>query len=408
MRTGVKGFQGERLAQARIARAMTQTALAAASGISNPTISKWERGDQLPEPAALEKVAAALNLPATWFMHAMPEYGHSGYFFRSTISLTKEARAIAKTRLEWLFELSDSIQEWIGWPEVNLPVSLDRNEALLITDEEIEAIAMRCRDHWHLGKGPIDDVIRVMESAGIITTREALGYLKMDGVSRWFDTDNRPYVFIAADKASAVRNRFDAAHELGHLIMHRSLTSEDETDRHDELERQAHLFASAFLMPAESISLALEHPTLDTLLVLKRKWKVSIGAMIMRAKSLDLLSDAYATRLWKNYSARGWRKGEPLDDILEAESPRLMPRAIKILIEQGGFTKSRLIDTIGLPALDIERLCSLPEGYMTNELAKVIPLNSPVFRSGIKNETGSEYTANVIKLPTRSKNREQQ
>ncbi|MCQ4143189.1 ImmA/IrrE family metallo-endopeptidase [Vogesella sp. AC12] len=404
MRTGVAGFQGGRLIQARAARGMTQSALSELSGVSSPSISKWERGEQFPEPAALERVATALELPATWFLRPMPDFGKSGYFFRSNTSLTKAARTIASIRLEWLHELSASIQEWIGWPAVNLPVSLSREEALLLTDEEIEDIATQCRQHWRLGMGPIDDVIRVMESAGIITTREPLGYIKMDGVSRWFDVDNRPYVFLAADKASAVRSRFDAAHELGHLILHRHLTKADEEERYSELERQAHLFASAFLMPAESISLELAHPTLDTLQVLKRRWKVSIGAMIMRASTLNLIGEAYTTRLWKNYSARGWRKGEPLDDVLEPESPRLMPRAIKMLLEQGGFTKPYLIETIGLPAADIERLCSLPEGYMTGEMASVIQLNSPVFRPAQTSTTVTNpEPARVISLPSRKR-----
>lgn len=403
MRTGVAGFQGSRLIQARTARGMTQSALSELSGVSSPSISKWERGDQFPEPAALEKVATVLELPATWFLRAMPDFGKSGYFFRSNTSLTKTARTIASIRLEWLHELSASIQEWIEWPDVNLPVSLSREEALLLTDEEIEDIATQCRKHWRLGMGPIDDVIRVMESAGVITTREPLGYIKMDGVSRWFDADNRPYVFLAADKASAVRSRFDAAHELGHLILHRHLTKADEEERYSELERQAHLFASAFLMPAESISLELAHPTLDTLQVLKRRWKVSIGAMIMRASTLNLIGEAYTTRLWKNYSARGWRKGEPLDDVLEPESPRLMPRAIKMLLEQGGFTKPYLIETIGLPAADIERLCSLPEGYMTGEMASVIQLNSPVFRPPQSGPADTNLgAAKVITLPRRN------
>ncbi|BBH12118.1 helix-turn-helix domain-containing protein [Chromobacterium haemolyticum] len=404
MRTGVVGFQGSRLIQARTARGMTQSALSELSGVSSPSISKWERGEQFPEPAALEKVATALGLPATWFLRAMPDFGKSGYFFRSNTSLTKTARAIASIRLEWLHELSASIQEWIDWPDVNLPVSLSREDALLLTDEEIEDIATQCRKHWRLGMGPIDDVIRVMESAGVITTREPLGYIKMDGVSRWFDAENRPYVFLAADKASSVRSRFDASHELGHLIMHRHLTKADEEERYSELERQAHLFASAFLMPAESISLELAHPTLDTLQVLKRRWKVSIGAMIMRASTLNLIGEAYTTRLWKNYSARGWRKGEPLDNVLEPESPRLMPRAIKMLLEQGGFTKPYLIETIGLPAADIEQLCSLPEGYMTGEMATVIQLNSPVFRPAqtSRAETSTEL-AQVISLPNRKR-----
>ncbi|UOG92648.1 MAG: XRE family transcriptional regulator [Candidatus Thiothrix sulfatifontis] len=406
MRTGVAGFQSERLAQARTARGLTQTALSAISGCSTASLSKWERNEQLPEIGALEKVAAALNLPTAWFLKTVPDYGQTGYFFRSSVALTKEARNIAKTRLEWAYELSQTIQEWVGWPALNLPASLSRKEALALTDEDIETLAVTCRNHWRLGLGPIDDVIRIVEGSGVLTVRESLGYIKMDGVSRWFDPEGRPYMFIAADKASAVRNRFDVAHELGHLIMHRYLTPADNSRMYNELERQAHLFASAFLMPADSISVELACPTLDTLLVLKRRWKTSIAAMIMRAKSLNVLDDAYTTRLWKNYSARGWKRGEPLDDVLQPELPRLLPRAIKLLLEDGGFSKAQLLSTIGLSAYDVEALCQLPEGYLREDFGEVIQINIPTLRkrdevSGNLNTMVRRDSSNVISLPVR-------
>lgn len=393
-----------RLSQARAARAMTQTALAKASGISSSTISKWEKGDQMPEFAALEKVAAALSLPTTWFLAPIPELGNRTLFFRSNSSLAAIGRSVARTRLEWLAETSLYIQEWIGWPEVKLPARLSRKDALSIPDAEIETLAMECRMLWKLGNGPIQHVINAVEAAGIIITREALGYMKMDGVSGWFDADQRPYMFISADKTSAVRNRFDVAHELGHILMHSELTKEDEELYHNELERQAHLFASAFLLPAETIAHSLSYPTLDTLLALKKKWMVSIGALIMRAKSLELIDDAYATRLWKNYSARGWRKGEPLDDIIPAENPYLMPMAVKMLLDQGGFSKPILIEKLGLPAEDLELLCSLPEGFLSSEPAKVIPLNSPVFRGPPKSTTLSDSPSKVVSLNQRKSN----
>ncbi|PRP71009.1 hypothetical protein BUE93_08620 [Chromobacterium amazonense] len=404
MRIGVKGFQGARLTQARAARAMTQTALAKASGISSPSISKWEKGDQMPEFAALEKVAAVLSLPTTWFLTPVPELGNRTFFFRSNASLAAAGRAIAKTRLEWLAEISLCIQEWVGWPEVKIPARLSRKDALTITDAEIENLAMDCRKLWKLGNGPIQHVMNTVEAAGIIITREALGYIKMDGVSSWFDADQRPYMFISADKTSAVRNRFDVAHELAHILMHSELKQEDEELHHNELERQAHLFASAFLLPAESIAHSLSYPTLDTLLTLKQKWKVSIGALIMRAKSLDLIDDAYATRLWKNYSARGWRKGEPLDDILPSETPYLMPMGVKMLLDQGGFSKPILIEKLGLSAADIEQLCSLPEGFLSSEPAKVIPLNSPVFRGTPKSSMLPDSPSKVVPLNQRKSN----
>lgn len=406
MRVGVAGFQSQRLVQARTARGLTQTALSAMSGYSNASLSKWERNEQLPEIAALEKVAATLGLPTEWFLRPTLDYGNTGYFFRSSAALTKEARNIAKVRLEWAYELSQSIAEWVGWPELNLPTSLSRQEALSLTDEEIEALAITCRQHWRLGLGPIDDVIRIIEGSGILTVREFLGHIKMDGVSRWFEPEGRPYMFIAADKASAVRNRFDASHELGHLIMHRNLTAADNTRLYHELERQAHLFASAFLMPADSISVELANPTLDTLVVLKRRWKVSIAAMLMRAKSLNLLSDAYITRLWKNYSARGWKRSEPLDNELKPELPRLLPRSINLLLEKGGFSKEQLLATIGLAAPDIESLCQLPEGYLREPFGEIIPLGIPTLRklgetSSRGNTQHHDNPSNVISLPVR-------
>lgn len=380
MRTGIQTFHGPRLTQARAARAMTQTALARACGVSCASISKWERGEQFPAFATLEKVAVALEVPTAWFLQPLPAFGPERCFFRSQASTAALSRGVAQTRLEWLYELSQIIQEWVAWPTLTLPARLTRSEALSLQDAEIEALAMQCRTCWRLGQGPIDDVLRAMEGAGIVVTRSALGLLKMDGASRWFSAEGRPYVFLCADKGSAARGRFDAAHELGHILMHGALNEAEHLQHHHELERQAHLFASAFLLPAESVASALAHPTLDALLVLKSRWKVSIAALIMRARSLELIDEAYATRLWKNYSARGWRKGEPLDEAWPQETPYLMPRAIRLLLNDGGFSKARLLSTLGLAAADVETLCALPEGFFSADSAKVLPFQGPSLR----------------------------
>lgn len=106
MRTGVAGFQPERLLQARLCRGLTQTALGAMIGRSAPSISKWEKGDQLPETDAHHRLAACLGLPAAWFLKRVPEYGDRVCFFRSNASVTKEAQKISLIRLKWLNEAS--------------------------------------------------------------------------------------------------------------------------------------------------------------------------------------------------------------------------------------------------------------------------------------------------------------
>lgn len=401
MRAGVAGFQPERLIQARLCRGLTQTALATMIGKSSPSVSKWERGEQVPESDALEKLAQQLGMPSSWFVRSPPNYGEAVCFFRSNSSVTKAAQTISEIRLKWLNELSLTLQEWLDWPEINVP-RLGASDHLQITDSEIEQMALECRKVWRLGLGPISDVVLALENAGVICLREELGFANMDGSSRWFETDNRPYVFLAADKANGVRSRFDAAHELGHLVLHGDVTSVDfqKKERYAEIERQAHRFAGAFLLPAESFAAEVTRPSLDTFQALKPRWKVSVGAMISRCKQLGIIDDDYATRLWKNYSARGWRKGEPMDDKIPFESTRLLPRAVDLLLSEGGLTKDGLLATLGLGARDCEQLCGLSEDFFAHQSANVtelrLKLKSP------QTTIASTGTGGVIPFPSRN------
>lgn len=401
MRAGVAGFQPERLIQARLCRGLTQTALATLIGKSSPSVSKWERGEQSPEADALEKLADKLGMPSSWFLRPPVQYGEAVCFFRSNSSVTKTAQTISEIRLKWLNELSLILQGWIDWPDVNVP-RLGASDHRKITDAEIEQMALECRKQWKLGFGPISDMVLVLENAGVICLREELGYTNMDGSSRWFETDNRPYVFLSADKANGVRSRFDAAHELGHLVLHGDVTSIEfhKKERYSEIERQAHLFSGAFLLPAEAFAAEVVRPSLDTFMALKPRWKVSVGAMISRCKQLGIIDDDYATRLWKNYSARGWRKGEPQDDKIGFEPIRLLPRAIDLLLSDGGLNKEGLLAALGMGETDCELLCALSEGFFTHESASVTELRLKLKDS--KASGTNTTSAHVVPFPGRA------
>lgn len=394
MRNGVLSFQPARMLQAREARGLTQAALAALTNKSPPTISKWERGSQTPEAPALASLSAALGVPKQFLLRPVLEVGDSPFFFRSNQAITREAQLIARRRLEWLNEVSVALQDWVDWPGITVP-SLGNGDYRKLTDADIEHFASECRRVWKLGSGPIDNVVLALENAGVICVREELGYDRMDGVSKWFATDGRPYVFLAADKANAVRSRFDAAHELGHLVMHWNVPTIDYV-RQPELERQAHLFASAFLLPSETFAAEISVPSLDAFLTLKSRWKVSVAAMIMRCKQLDIIDGAYSTRLWKNYSARGWRRGEPLDDALSFEETRLLPRAVRMILEATQISKSALLERLGFNGGDASSLCSLPEGYF-DSAPEVARLPAPQMRGS----AGVEGSATIIAFPQR-------
>jgi len=383
--------------QAREARGLTQAALACMTHKSPPTISKWESGAQTPEAPALASLAAALQVPEQFLLRPVADTGDSPYFFRSNQAITREAQTIARSRLNWLNEISIALQDWIDWPGVMVP-RLGNGDYRRLTDADIEEFAAQCRRQWQLGSGPIENVVLALENAGIICVREELGYDRMDGVSKWFANDNRPYVFLSADKANGMRSRFDAAHELAHLVIHWAVPTIDYT-RQPELERQAHLFAGAFLMPGETFAAEVASPSLDTFLTLKPRWKVSVAAMIVRCRQLEIIDEAYSVRLWKNYSARGWRRGEPLDDLQPFEAMRLLPRAVRMITEATQLSRAALLERLGFLGGDAASLCSLEEGYF-DAPAPVAKLE-PVVR--LRQEAGAAVRpAKVIPFPAKA------
>ena len=390
MRSGTPGFDAERLTQARDSRALTQVALAELINRTSSTISRWEAGGQSPEPDALEALARALNVPVAFFLRPSPNHGPAPMFFRSMASTTKSSRRRTEAQLRWAQDISLSLQEWVDLPEVKVP-RLDATDYRQITPEEIEHMADECRNVWELGTGPISDVLLVLENAGIVVVKVEVGTVKMDGLSNWSDADHRPYALIAKDKATCVRSRMDAAHELAHLVLHHGLEPKTLNNRVDfkAIEKQAFHFAGAFLMPAQSFAAEVWSPSLNAFLSLKERWKVSVGAMIARCAKLRLMGEEFERRLWKHFSSRGWRKSEPLDDTLPTEEPRLLNRSVRLLVEERVRSREELLSDFRLHAQDVESLCGLKLGYMTAEPADILSLPALKRRKVPRHSTGS-------------------
>src|SRR6185312_6064885 len=122
-----------------------------------------------------------------------------------------------------------------------------------------------------MGDGPISNVTWLLENIGAVVARTDLGAAELDGLSRWSDLLGHPCVMLASGDATACRSRFDAAHELGHLILHRAVTPAQSRDPaiHRQLEQQAHRFAGAFLLPKAAFAAELFSMTLDSFRQLK-------------------------------------------------------------------------------------------------------------------------------------------
>ncbi|MRT43483.1 ImmA/IrrE family metallo-endopeptidase [Enterobacteriaceae bacterium RIT702] len=373
MRVGISGFEPKRLTQVREARGLSKINLGRLVERSPSTITKWESGYHSPDADALTALSIILQCPTSWFTKPVTLYENNPVFFRTLANTAKDLCAASEHYMEWLQEISAHLQEELDFPEVNIPY-LDVSDYRQIDDEMIEIMASKCRKLWGLGLAPLADLLLVIENAGVICSRFAQGSTVMDGYSQWNERESRPYIILASDKNNYFRSRFDAAHELGHLVLHRFIKRLDIVN-FKPIEAQAHKFAACFMLPEEAFSVELPPgPTLENFITLKQRWGMSAQSMITRAKELLLISDVEHLRLYKQVSARGWRKGEPFDDQNEPEVVRLLPRSLQLLLDEGIFSKQSFIKYLDMSSTDVENLMSLPQGYLSeNNVLQLTP-----------------------------------
>ena len=366
MSIGTAGFVGARLRQAREARGLTLVALADLVEVSAAAISQYEKGEHTPRSETLAKLSLHLNVPIDNFLNTRIVGPNSNVFYRSMSAATKQARSRAERRYEWFKEIVEYLSSYLDFPEANIPSFDLPRDFREITTLQIESLAEQTRDIWRLGRGPITNLTRTLESNGIFVTLSSIGSEHLDAFSEYDRERDRPFVFLGDDKANMVRTRFDGAHELFHLIAHRSVDKNSLSKPSDFklLEKQAHQFASAFLMPATTFSEELWDVSLDSFRSMKSRWKTSIASMIFRAEELNLVGEAGAKRLRINLSRRGWRRREPLDD-LAVETPSMISRAFEILIENDVAGRTQILEELALPAKDIENLANLPVGFFS-------------------------------------------
>lgn len=380
---GTPGFIGERLRQAREARGLTAISLSELLGISRQAVSLYEMGEVTPQPDILYKIADKLNLPISYFITPIDSINDKPIFFRSLSAATKTDRNRGNVRLEWLASfIMPYLRKVVAFPDVNIPPDIRFN--IMSSDHnDIEQIALNLRKYWGLGEGPISNVVLLLENNGIIIMRTNLDSVALDAFSTWNSVDNTPYIVLGTDKGSTTRSRFDAAHELGHLILHRSIdrTKVNNPQLFKLIEQQANNFASAFLVPSNSFADDYTTPTLDALLLLKERWRVSVAMLIKLITDLEFISDEHARRLWINYNRRGWKRGEPREEKIPIEKPVLLERACNLIIKERIKTSQDILTDIPLSQSDIEELMNLELGYLKPSIPLITLVDSPTPQS---------------------------
>jgi Zn-dependent peptidase ImmA (M78 family)/transcriptional regulator with XRE-family HTH domain len=339
---------------------MNQTELAHAVNISRQAISAFEAGEKSPDPGTLGRIADALAQPLPFFSTDDRElFGEFGTrFHRAMGAETRRRNSMCDVLGKWFVQTARYLSDLVSFPATNVPKAIPAI-GNRYSDDEIEEIAQECRRVWGLGVGPISNVVGLLETNGIIVCRHEISDENIDAFSFW--NGDHPFVFLSSDKSSAVRARFDAAHELGHLILHRWIDQDDLEDPQvlKTVEAEANRFAGAFLLPNNSFPNEVYSPRLDAFLDLKRRWKVAIQAMVYRCKDLGIFDEYQITNLYKQISFRKWRKREPLDDVIPLERPRLLSKAVEIVVTAGKKMADEIVSDLRISAQLVASFCGI-------------------------------------------------
>jgi Zn-dependent peptidase ImmA (M78 family)/transcriptional regulator with XRE-family HTH domain len=335
-------FNPDRLVLARELRGLTKVELSQKVGKTASALSQFESGRLRPDASSVGRLALSLGVQPGFFARQggsviSPDVCH----FRRLrgVAVREQRRLLAQGTL--LCEVLAELHDVVEWPEEQV----HKVACSASTLDDLEACAVSVRQGWGLGVGPLPNVVQLLESKGAFVTRVPDACREVDAFSAWHR--GRPLVFLVTEKESTSRSRFDAAHELGHLVLHPDVSPGD-----PECEREAHRFAGAFLVPREPF-LAECPRRLDWeyLYELKRRWGMSVAAFIRRAFDLRVFSEATYKRAFMALNQRGERLQEPHEP--PQETPSLLRKALNLLGSDG---VTMLASRLGLTEEDVQVL----------------------------------------------------
>lgn len=364
----------ERIAQLRELAGLTKTDLANQLDVSPAAIAQWENGTKNPTAENIAAISSKLRVPMALLLRPRPpEFQYKGPLtFRSWAdAATRKANRRAAAFAELVAEIYLWLESKVSFPAAAIPD--------LSYGSDIEEAAVECRRAWGLGNRPILKLAELLESKGIVLSATSFGDARFDAFS--CVVNGRPFILLGEDKGDRARSRFDAAHELGHLVLHQHLSETDfaAPDIRSRAEEEANTFASAFLLPTPTFAADVLSGSLEGFLKLKAKWGVSVQAMAVRAHDLEIISDVQYKALFRQMSFRGWRKArkEPLDEIVPRMTPSLAVKGLEILEANDVIHRWEIPSELPLP---LAVLCGVFQtdalDFQPVELKNIISLGS--------------------------------
>jgi Zn-dependent peptidase ImmA (M78 family)/DNA-binding XRE family transcriptional regulator len=332
-------FNPRRLTLARRRRGLTKTKLAQALGVEVRSITAYETDEFRPDKARLAELAETLRFPLPFFFgDDLEQIAPDIVSFRSMSKMTAGQRDSALGAGAIALMLNEWIEARFDLPVAELPD--------LSQEASPEAAADTLRRIWGLGELPVKNMLHLLEAKGVRAFSLSIDTAQLDAFSMWHAST--PFVFLNTQK-SCEHSRFDAAHELGHLVLHRHAGGKGQ-----EAEREANAFASSFLMPRASVLSNAPHmATVDQLIRFKAFWTVSVAALAYRLHDVGLVSDWHHRTLCIEIAQRGYRKSEPNE--ARRETSQVLAKVFAALREEG-TSKADIASALSIHVEEIDQL----------------------------------------------------
>jgi Zn-dependent peptidase ImmA (M78 family)/transcriptional regulator with XRE-family HTH domain len=358
-------FNPQRLTFARKRRGMDKTRLAKQLDVQLRTVTAYEKGEFEPKAEVLRRLVDVLRFPEEfYFQRDIEELSPATASFRSMTKMSASKRDIALSSGAIALLINKAVESRFELPSLDLP-DLSR-------EPTPEAAAASLRRHWGLGEQPIKNMIHLLESKGIRVFSLAIAAKEVDAFSLW--REDQPLVFLNTQKSSE-RSRFDSAHELGHLVLHRHGELE-KIDGSQQFEREANAFASAFLMPQGSVfAYAPKLLSMGQLVERKKIWGVSVAALNYRFHQLGVTTEWHYRELCIQIASAGYRSEEP--ESLPRETSQILAKVFSTLRSENVHK----IDIANELNIDVTDLDELIFGLVINGVASSNPIRIKKQRS---------------------------
>lgn len=335
-----KVFSGRRLNLARMRAGLSAKMLAETAGVDHDTITRLVQGKHTPVSDTIARLARVLGYPEQFFFRDDPdEVDASAVSFRSFSKMKAGERDAALSAGSLGLMVNAWVEARFGLPDPDL---LDLSHE---TDPHLAASYLR--QHWGVGEQPIGNLLSLFEAKGIRLFSLSENTASVNAFSFW--KGGKPFVFLNNFK-TAESSRFDAAHELGHLVLHKHGDPKDGRSA----EREANAFASSFLMPEADIRAKVPRPvTVDAILRAKVRWRVSAMALAYRLHAIRMVSDWQYKSICIELSRRNFRSAEP--GGIERETSVVWCKILRQLWAER-ISKADIARDLALPLSELEGL----------------------------------------------------